>query len=78
MIVKQKNFSHVSLTHFLVLIYFLVLMFLKIYIHICLAVLHNPWDLSSPARDGTCKPLHWKCGVLPTGLPGKSLHYFKS
>ena len=84
MILKQKNvFSHVSLTHFLVLIYFLVLIFIYIYIYThththlfgCTA---QSRDLSSSARDGSCEPLHWKCGVLPTGLPGKSLHYFKS
>ena len=25
-------------------------------------------DLSSPPRDGTQAPLHWKCGVLTTGM----------
>ena len=32
------------------------------------------WDLSSLTKDPTCDPLHWKCRVLTTGLPGKSLH----
>ena len=38
-----------------------------------LAVLHSMRDLSSPTRDRT---LHWKCGVLTTGLPQKSLSFF--
>ena len=30
------------------------------------------WE-SSLTRDPTQSPLHWECGVLTTGLPGKSL-----
>ena len=29
------------------------------------------WDLSSPARDWTCTPLHWKHRLLTTGPSGK-------
>ena len=36
-------------------------------------MLHVMWDLSSPNRDQT---LHWKCRVLTTGLPGRSLNLF--
>ena len=35
-------------------------------------MLHRLWDLSSPTRDQTFSPLHWKPGVLTMGLPGKS------
>ena len=31
------------------------------------------WDLSSLTTDQTCGPLQWKCRVLTTGPPGKSL-----
>ena len=31
---------------------------------------------SSATRDRTHVPLHWKCGVLTTGPPGKSLGLF--
>lgn len=38
------------------------------------------WDLylgrvqsNTPDRDRTQDPLHWECGALVTGLPGKSL-----
>ena len=36
---------------------------------------HSRWDLSSLIRDRIRDPLHWKCRVLATGLPGKSLKY---
>ena len=38
------------------------------------AALHSMRDPSSPTRDRTCVPLHWKHRVLTTGPPGKSLH----
>ena len=50
--------------------------------HFCLsglffgcAALSSIWDLSSSSqtRDGTCIPLHWKHGVLTTGLSRKSI-----
>ena len=31
------------------------------------------WDLSFLTRRGTCASLHWKHGILTTGLPGQSL-----
>ena len=33
-------------------------------------------DLSSPTRDSNPCPLHWECGGLTTGPPGKSLQLF--
>ena len=38
-----------------------------------LAIPCGMWDLSFPIRDQTLHPLHWKHGVLTTGLSGKSL-----
>ena len=33
---------------------------------------HDVWDPSSPTDQGSnLHPLHWKHGVLSTGLPGK-------
>ena len=43
--------------------------YLVIYLFICPTSL---WDLSSLTWDPTHGP--WKCGVLTTGLPGKSLN----
>ena len=40
---------------------------------IFLAVPHGIWDLSSWTRGQT---LQWECGVLATGLPGKSFEIF--
>ena len=34
---------------------------------------HAKWDLSSPTREWTLCPLHWKCRVLTTAPPWKSL-----
>ena len=34
---------------------------------------HAKWDLSSPTREWTLCPLHWKCRVLTTAPPRKSL-----
>ena len=36
---------------------------------------HFRWGHTSPTRDQTCAPLHWKHGVLTTGPPGKSLEF---
>ena len=36
---------------------------------------HSRWDLSSLIRNRIRDPLHWKCRVLATGPPGKSLKY---
>jgi len=33
-------------------------------------------DLSSPTKEPIHAPLEWKCGVLTTALPGKSLEFF--
>ena len=33
-------------------------------------------ESSSPTKDQTHAPLQWKCGVLTTGYPGKSLFLF--
>ena len=44
-----------------------------LFIYLFLATLRGMRDLSSPTRDRTCCPLHWKHGVLTTGPPGKSL-----
>ena len=38
-----------------------------------LAALCGMWCVDSLTRDQTCAPLQWKCRVLTTGLPGKSL-----
>ena len=38
-----------------------------------LATLHGGWDLSSMTRDRNQALLHWECGVLTTGPPGKAL-----
>ena len=38
-----------------------------------LAMLHGVWDLSSLTRDRNQALLHWECGVLTTGPPGKAL-----
>lgn len=35
-------------------------------------------DLSSPAKNQTHGPLHWKLGILTTGLAGNSLFLFLS
>ena len=44
----------------------------------CLAMPFCMQDLFSPTRDGIHIPLQWKCRVLTTGPPGKSLsHPFK-
>ena len=40
-----------------------------------LTVLHSLWDLSSPTRDWT-GALGSECGILTTGPPGNSHHYF--
>ena len=37
-----------------------------------LSMLSCMWDLSSPTRDRTRPPLHWKCWVLTAGLTEKS------
>ena len=40
----------------------------------------STWDLVVPDQGSNLGPLHWKCGVLATGLPGKSttMHSFIS
>ena len=40
--------------------------------YLFLATLHGMWDLNSQTRNQTPCPLHWECGVLITGPPGKS------
>ena len=77
MILKQKNvFSHVSLTHFLVLIYFLVLIFIYIYIyththtHICLAVLHNLGILVPQPGMDPVNPCIGSVESYPLGFQG--------
>ena len=46
--------------------------FIVFFFFFCCSVL-GLQDLSSPAGDGTCAPLEWKCWILTTGPPGKSL-----
>ena len=41
-----------------------------------LAMPHSMWDLSPSTRGQTCTPLHWKLGVLTTGLPEKSAYNY--
>ena len=38
------------------------------------AVPGGMWDFRSPTRGTNLCPLHWKCGFLTTGPPGKSQH----
>ena len=41
-----------------------------------LSVQQDMWDVNSPAKEGSSlKALHWKFGLLTTGLPGKSQDY---
>ena len=54
---------------FLLKKYFIPLIAIYFYF---LALLPDMWDLSSPTRDRTHAPLHWKCGILTTGPPGMS------
>ena len=37
--------------------------------------LHGMWDLKFPDQGSNPCPLHWKYGVLTTGLLGKPLKY---
>ena len=55
----ELHWEHHLFTYFIYLSYFL-------------AAPSGMWDLSSPTRDWTLHPLHWKCGVLTTEPLGKS------
>ena len=46
--------------------------FLSFFLFFLFVVPCSTWHLSSPTRDRTHAPLHWKHGVLTTGPPGKS------
>ena len=59
-----------------ILFYFLNLFKFTLFYFIFLAAPCGMWGLSSPTRDLNLCPLHWKCGVLSTGPPGKSLFLF--
>ena len=63
--------------HFLFLSFFLFFKYFFLHLGCAGSQLWRACGIQFPLQGSNPGPLHWECGVLPTGPPGKCMDIFK-